>query len=240
MAIVFAAQIVVPMIIAPLFNRFRELDDPTLLSRIQGLMKRAGFAAKGFFVMDGSRRSAHANAYFTGFGAARRVVFFDTLLKRLAPAEVEAVLAHEIGHFKLRHIHKRILAMAVLTLAFFALLGWLSTRAWFFTGLGVGPNLTAPNDALALLLVLLAISPFAVFATPLLSGWSRRDEFAADAFACAQADGRDLASALLKLHEDNASTLTPDPVYARFYYSHPPASERLAALGGRSAPVLAT
>jgi STE24 endopeptidase len=239
MAIVFAAQIVVPTLIAPLFNRFRELDDPTLLSRIQGLMKRAGFAAKGFFVMDGSRRSAHANAYFTGFGAARRVVFFDTLLKRLAPAEVEAVLAHEIGHFKLRHIHKRILAMAVVTLAFFALLGWLSTQAWFFTGLGVGPNLTAPNDALALLLMLLAISPFAVFATPLLSGWSRRDEFAADAFACAQADGRDLASALLKLHEDNASTLTPDPVYARFYYSHPPATERLAALAGRASPAVA-
>jgi STE24 endopeptidase len=203
-------------------------------------MKRAGFAAKGFFVMDGSRRSAHANAYFTGFGAARRVVFFDTLLKRLAPAEVEAVLAHEIGHFKLHHIHKRLLAMAVLTLAFFALLGWLSTRAWFFTGLGVTPNLGAPNDALALLLVLLAMSPFTIFATPLLSGWSRRDEFEADAFACAQADGRDLASALLKLHEDNASTLTPDPLYARFYYSHPPATERLAALSLQPAQALAS
>jgi len=240
MAIVFAAQIVVPTLIAPLFNRFRELDDAPLRQRIQGLMQRAGFAAKGFFVMDGSRRSAHANAYFTGFGAARRIVFFDTLLKRLAPAEVEAVLAHEIGHFKLRHIRKRILAMAVLTLAFFALLGWLSTRAWFFTGLGVGPNLTAPNDALALLLMLLAMSPFAVFATPVVSGWSRRDEFEADAFACEQADGRDLAAALLKLHEDNASTLTPDPVYARFYYSHPPAMERLAALSDKPAPALAS
>jgi STE24 endopeptidase len=240
MAVVFAAQIVVPTVIAPLFNRFRELDDPTLLQRIQALMKRAGFAAKGFFVMDGSRRSAHANAYFTGFGAARRIVFFDTLLKRLAPAEVEAVLAHEIGHFKLRHIHKRILAMAVVTLAFFALLGWLSTRAWFFTGLGVAPNLSAPNDALALLLLLLAMSPFGIFVTPLLAGWSRRDEFEADAFACAQADGRDLASALLKLHEDNASTLTPDPVYARFYYSHPPATERLAALSGRPSQAMAS
>jgi STE24 endopeptidase len=240
MAVVFAAQIVVPTVIAPLFNRFRELDDPTLLQRIQALMKRAGFAAKGFFVMDGSRRSAHANAYFTGFGAARRIVFFDTLLKRLAPAEVEAVLAHEIGHFKLRHIHKRILAMAVVTLAFFALLGWLSTRAWFFTGLGVAPNLSAPNDALALLLLLLAMSPFGIFVTPLLAGWSRRDEFEADAFACAQADSRDLASALLKLHEDNASTLTPDPVYARFYYSHPPATERLAALSGRPSQAMAS
>jgi STE24 endopeptidase len=168
------------------------------------------------------------------------VVFFDTLLKRLAPAEVEAVLAHEIGHFKLRHIRKRILAMAGLTLAFFALLGWLSTRAWFFTGLGVGPNLAAPNDALALLLLLLGLSPFAVFATPVLSGWSRRDEFEADAFACAQADGRDLASALLKLHEDNASTLTPDPVYARFYYSHPPATERLAALSSHPSQAVAS
>ncbi len=240
MGVVLAAQIVVPTLIAPLFNRFRELDDAALLQRIHALMKRAGFAAKGFFVMDGSRRSAHANAYFTGFGAARRVVFFDTLLKRLAPAEVEAVLAHEIGHFKLRHIHKRILAMAVVTLAFFALLGWLSTRAWFFTGLGVVPNLEVPNDALSLLLLLLAISPFAIFATPLLSGWSRRDEFEADAYACAQADGRDLASALLKLHEDNASTLTPDPVYARFYYSHPPATERLAALSGNPAQAMAS
>jgi STE24 endopeptidase len=240
MAIVLAAQVVVPMVIAPLFNKFRELDDAPLRQRIQALMTRAGFAAKGFFVMDGSRRSAHANAYFTGFGRARRVVFFDTLLKRLAPAEVEAVLAHEIGHFKLRHIRKRILAMAALTLAFFALLGWLSTRAWFFTGLGVGPNLAAPNDALALLLLLLGLSPFAVFATPVLSGWSRRDEFEADAFACAQADGRDLASALLKLHEDNASTLTPDPVYARFYYSHPPATERLAALSSHPSQAVAS
>ena len=130
--------------------------------------------------------------------------------------------------------------MAVVTLAFFALLGWLSTRAWFFTGLGVAPNLSAPNDALALLLLLLAMSPFGIFVTPLLAGWSRRDEFEADAFACAQADSRDLASALLKLHEDNASTLTPDPVYARFYYSHPPATERLAALSGRPSPAMAS
>ena len=230
MAIVLVAQILVPMVIAPMFNRFEELEDASLAERIQALMKRAGLATSGLFVMDGSRRSAHGNAYFTGFGRARRVVFFDTLLARLAPPEIEAVLAHELGHFKLHHIRKRMLAMAAFTLAFFALLGWLSTRTWFFTGLGVAPNLDAPNDALALLLILLAAPVFAVFATPLFSRWSRRDEFEADAYACAEASGSDLASALLKLHEDNASTLTPDPVYARFYYSHPPAVERLAAL----------
>ena len=238
MAIVLAAQVLVPTWIAPLFNRFEELTDASLAERIRALMARAGLAASGLFVMDGSRRSAHANAYFTGFGKARRVVFFDTLLARLAPAEVEAVLAHELGHFKLRHVTKRIAVMAAFTLVFFALLGWLSTRTWFFTGLGVGPNLGAPNDALALLLMLLAAPVFAVFATPIFSRWSRRDEFEADAYACAEASGSDLASALLKLHEDNASTLTPDPVYARFYYSHPPAVERLAALTHR-APVAA-
>ena len=233
MAIAFGAQVVVPMLIAPLFNRFEALKDESLAQRIRALMDRAGLATSGLFVMDGSRRSAHGNAYFTGFGAAKRVVFFDTLLARLAPAEVEAVLAHELGHFKLRHIRKRMVVMALVTLAFFALLGWLATRAWFFTGLGVAPNLAAPNDALALLLLMLAAPVFGVFATPLASRWSRRDEFEADAYACAQADGRELASALLKLHEDNATTLTPDPIYARFYYSHPPAVERLAALNRR-------
>ena len=233
MAIVVAAQVIVPSFIAPLFNRFEELKDAPLRARVEALMARAGFAARGFFVMDGSKRSAHANAYFTGFGSAKRVVFFDTLLARLAAGEVEAVLAHELGHFKLRHIRKRMVAMAAITLAFFALLGWLSTQAWFYSGLGVAPNLTLPNDALALVLLLLVSSVFGVFASPLLAGWSRRDEFEADAFASAHADGRELASALLKLHEDNAATLTPDPLYARFYYSHPPAVERLAALGRR-------
>ena len=230
MAIVLAAQVVVPSVIAPLFNRFEELRDAPLRARVEALMARAGFAARGLFVMDGSRRSAHANAYFTGFGSAKRVVFYDTLLARLAAGEVEAVLAHELGHFKLRHIRKRMWAMALTTLAFFALLGWLSTRSWFYTGLAVAPNLTQPNDALAVLLLLLATSVFGVFASPLVAGWSRRDEFEADAFASRHADGAALASALLKLHEDNAATLTPDPVYARFYYSHPPAVERLAAL----------
>ena len=230
MAIVLLAQVIVPTFIAPLFNRFEELDDESLKARVHALMARVGFVAKGLFVMDGSRRSAHGNAYFTGFGKARRVVFFDTLLARLGAGEVEAVLAHELGHFKLHHIRKRMAVMALLSLAFFALLGWLSIRSWFFTGLGVAPNLTLPNDALALLLLMLVMSVFGVFVTPLMSGWSRRDEFEADAFATRHADGRALASALLKLHEDNASTLTPDPVYARFYYSHPPAVERLAAL----------
>ncbi len=231
LAIIVVAQVVVPSFIAPLFNRFDELEDESLKARVQALMARAGFvAAKGLFVMDGSRRSAHANAYFTGFGKAKRVVFFDTLLARLGAGEVEAVLAHELGHFKLHHIRKRMVAMAALSLAFFAVLGWLSVRSWFFTGLGVMPNLTLPNDALALLLLMLVVSVLGVFITPVMSGWSRRDEFEADAFATRHADGRDLASALLKLHEDNASTLTPDPVYARFYYSHPPAVERLAAL----------
>ena len=230
MAIVVAAQVVVPSFIAPLFNRFEELNDEPLRARVESLMARAGFAARGLFVMDGSRRSAHANAYFTGFGSAKRVVFFDTLLSRLAAGEVEAVLAHELGHFKLRHIRKRMIAMAAITLAFFALLGWLSTQDWFYSGLGVTPNLTLPNDALALVLLLLVSSVFGVFTAPLFAGWSRRDEFEADAFASTHANGRELASALLKLHEDNASTLTPDPLYARFYYSHPPAVERLAAL----------
>ena len=239
-AIALAAQVLIPTVIAPLFNRFEELRDASLAERIRALMGRAGLAASGLFVMDGSRRSAHANAYFTGFGAAKRVVFFDTLLARLAPGEVEAVLAHELGHFKLRHIRKRMVAMVVVGLGFFALLGWLATQAWFYTGLGVAPNLGAPNDALALLLLMLALPVFATFITPLAARWSRRDEFEADAYACEQSDGRELASALLKLHEDNATTLTPDPVYARFYYSHPPAVERLAALHRRTSEPAAT
>jgi STE24 endopeptidase len=194
------------------------------------LMARCGFKAKGFFVMDGSRRSAHANAYFTGLGASKRVVFFDTLLKQLTPNEVEAVLAHELGHFKHRHVLKRMAWVFAGSLAALALLGWLAQQPWFYLGLGVRPNLAAPNDALALLLFMLALPPFGFLLQPLAASASRKHEFEADAYACAQADGRDLASALLKLHQDNASTLTPDPVYVRFYYSHPPAGERLAAL----------
>ncbi|MFT3820434.1 MAG: M48 family metallopeptidase [Rubrivivax sp.] len=219
-----------PTVIAPLFNKFQPLPDEALKARVQALMQRCGFAAKGLFVMDGSKRSAHANAYFTGLGAAKRVVFFDTLLARLSPPEVEAVLAHELGHFKHRHVLKRMVMIFGASGAGLALLGWLAGQSGFYAGLGVAPNLAAPNDALALLLFSLALPPFLFFVTPLASQLSRRHEFEADAYACAQADGRDLASALLKLHEDNASTLTPDPLYVRFYYSHPPASERLAAL----------
>lgn len=224
-----------PTVIAPLFNKFQPLADESLKARVQALMARCGFAAKGLFVMDGSKRSAHANAYFTGFGAAKRVVFFDTLLQKLSAGEVEAVLAHELGHFKHKHVLKRILAMFAMSLAGFALLGWLMGQAWFFTGLGVQPSIGAPNDALALLLFMLVVPVFGFFVSPLFAQLSRRHEFEADAYAAAQASGADLAAALLKLHEDNASTLTPDPVYVRFYYSHPPASERLAALGRQQA-----
>jgi STE24 endopeptidase len=224
-----------PSVIAPLFNKFEPLSDESLRQRVQSLMQRCGFAAKGLFVMDGSRRSAHANAYFTGLGAAKRVVFFDTLLQRLSPGEVEAVLAHELGHFKHRHVLQRMVGIFGLSLAGLALLGWLASQPAFYLGLGVRPNMQAPNDALALLLFMLALPPFAFFIGPLMANFSRRHEFQADAYACAQASGHDLASALLKLHEDNAATLTPDPVYVRFYYSHPPATERLAALSLRPA-----
>lgn len=238
-------MVIYPTFIAPLFNKFQPLEDESLKARVTALMQRCGFSAKGLFVMDGSRRSAHANAYFTGFGAAKRVVFFDTLLRQLAPGEVEAVLAHELGHFKHRHIVQRIVAMFAMSLVGFALLGWLSNQVWFYTGLGVRPNLSldpavaaAPNDALALLLFMLAVPVFTFFISPLFARQSRRHEFQADAYAVAQASGADLSSALLKLYEDNASTLTPDPVYVAFYYSHPPATERLARMHTSPAPSL--
>jgi STE24 endopeptidase len=219
-----------PTVIAPLFNKFQPLEDESLKARVTALMHRCGFAAKGLFVMDGSKRSAHANAYFTGFGAAKRVVFYDTLLKQLSPAEVDAVLAHELGHFKHKHIIQRIVMLFALSLAGFALLGWLSSQIWFYTGLGVLPNMNAPNDALALLLFMLVVPLFSFFISPLFAQLSRQHEFEADAYAARQTDGRDLSSALLKLYKDNASTLTPDPVFVKFYYSHPPASERLARM----------
>ena len=219
-----------PTVIAPLFNKFKPLDDEALKARVTALMQRCGFAAKGLFVMDGSKRSAHANAYFTGFGAAKRVVFYDTLLKQLSPAEVDAVLAHELGHFKHKHIIKRIALMFAMSLIGFALLGWLSSQVWFYTGLGVRPNVNSPNDSLALLLFLMVTPLFSFFASPLMAHFSRKHEFEADAYAVAQTDGRDLRSALLKLYQDNASTLTPDPVFVKFYASHPPASERLGRM----------
>lgn len=230
-----AALVLYPTVIAPLFNKFEPLADESLKARVQALMARCGFAAKGLFVMDGSRRSAHANAYFTGFGASKRVVFFDTLLGKLSPGEIEAVLAHELGHFKHKHVLKRVVSMFAISLAGFALLGWLSTRTWFYTSLGVEPSVAVANDALALLLFVLVTPVFAFFVSPLFARLSRRHEYEADAYACLQSSGADLAAALLKLHEDNAATLTPDPLYASFYYSHPPASQRLAALLPRTA-----
>jgi STE24 endopeptidase len=219
-----------PRYIAPLFNTFEPLADDAIKARVNALMARCGFSAQGLFVMDGSKRSAHANAYFTGFGAAKRVVFFDTLLKQLTPDEIDAVLAHELGHYKLRHITQRIVLIFALSLLGFAALGWAASQAWFYSGLGVTPAMDAPNDALALMLFLLVVPLLTFFLSPLAAQLSRKHEFEADAFAKDKTRGTDLASALLKLYEDNASTLTPDPLYARFYYSHPPASERLARL----------
>ena len=224
-------MIAFPIFIAPLFNKFSPLEDDTLKSKVESLMARCGFAAKGLFVMDGSRRSAHANAYFTGLGSSKRVVFYDTLLSRLNHGEIEAVLAHELGHFKHKHVLKRMIGMFAMSLLGFALLGWLSRQVFFYQGLGVTPNLSAPNDALALLLFMLAVPVVMFFVAPVFAHFSRRDEFQADAYACAHAQASDLRQALIKLYKDNSSTLTPDPLYVRFYYSHPPASERMAAMG---------
>jgi STE24 endopeptidase len=222
---------IAPRFILPLFNKFTPLQDEALKERVTRLMERCGFAAKGLFVMDGSKRSAHANAFFTGFGANKRVVFFDTLLAQLSHGEMEAVLAHELGHFKRKHIVKRMVSGFAMSLAGFALLGWLSQQVWFYTGLGVRPDIAGGNDALALLLFMLAVPVFTFFVSPVFARFSRKHEFEADAFAAENASGRDLAAALLKLYEDNASTLTPDPLFVQFYYSHPPASERLARMG---------
>ena len=221
---------IAPNVIMPLFNKFTPLEDDALKARVQALMQRAGFQAKGFFVMDGSRRSAHSNAFFTGFGASKRVVFFDTLLKQLSTAEMEAVLAHELGHFKHRHIAKMMAVSFATTLLGLALLGWLAQQAWFYTGLGVVPNMSGSNSGLALVLFMLAVPVFSFFLAPLSSWRSRVQEFEADAYAASQTPAADLASALLKLYQDNASTLTPDPLFVKFYYSHPPASERLARM----------
>ena len=221
---------IAPNFIMPLFNRFSPLEDETLKARIRQLMEQTGFHAQGFFVMDGSRRSAHSNAFFTGLGRNKRVVFFDTLLQQLSADEMQAVLAHELGHFKLRHIPKMMAVNFAVSLLGLALLGFLSQQVWFYTGLGVTPQLMGANDALALLLFL-QVTPLVAFAvSPMSSARSRRHEFEADAFASAHAQARDLRSALLKLYKDNASTLTPDPWYVAFYHSHPPASQRLARL----------
>jgi len=222
---------IAPNVIMPLFNKFTPLEDASLKERVTALMTRSGFTAKGFFVMDGSRRSAHSNAFFTGLGSAKRVVFFDTLLAQLNGDEMEAVLAHELGHFKHRHILKMMLTSFAVSLAGLALLGWLSQQVWFYTGLGVTPNLKGDNSALALLLFMLVLPLVTFFVSPISARRSRRFEFEADAYAVANSDAKALGSALLKLYQDNASTLTPDPWFVAFYYSHPPASQRLARIG---------
>jgi STE24 endopeptidase len=215
-----------PTFIAPLFNKFAPLAEGEVKARIEGLLARCGFASSGLFVMDGSKRSAHGNAYFTGFGKARRIVFFDTLLDKLAPGEVEAVLAHELGHFKRHHIVKRIAMLAILSLALLWLLGQLIDQPWFYAGLKVGPG----GTALALILFALVLPVFTFPLTPLFSWLSRRHEFEADAYAARQTNGNDLVAALVKLYRDNAATLTPDPLHSLFYDSHPPASVRIAHL----------
>lgn len=237
-------MLVWPLWLAPLFNRFTALEDQALRDRLTALMRRCHFSARGgLFVMDGSRRSAHANAYFTGLGASRRVVLFDTLLKRLTPQEIEAVLAHELGHFHHRHITRRLWLGVVGSLAALALLGWLYTQPHFYAALGVRPSTAlafgqAPQmEGVALALFVLVLPLLTFWLTPLAAFLSRRDEFQADAYACAHSNGAALAGALIKLHADNASTLTPDPLYAAFYYSHPSALQRLQCL---PAPALAS
>jgi STE24 endopeptidase len=219
-----------PTWIAPFFNKFTPLTDEKLAVSIRGLAERCGFALNGLFVMDGSKRSAHGNAYFTGFGKARRIVFFDTLLARLTPDEIIAVLAHELGHFKHKHILKRLVFSFVGALFFFAILGWLAGQSWFYTDLGVIPQLGARNDGMALLLFFMVIPVFTFALTPLFSWFSRKDEFQADHFATQQSSAEQLVSALVKLVDDNASTLTPDPVHSAFYDSHPPVSIRIRHL----------
>jgi len=222
--------LIYPTFIAPLFNRFTPLADPALAGRIEALLARCGFRSNGLYVMDGSRRSSHGNAYFTGFGAAKRIVFFDTLLARLAPPEVEAVLAHELGHYRRHHVWKRVALMFVFSAALLWVLGRLIGEPWFYEGLGV----TGRSTALALVLFVLVAPVFTFFLQPLASLYSRRHEFEADAYAAAHSSAQELVRALVKLYQDNAATLTPDPLHSAFYDSHPPAGARIARLKGVS------
>jgi STE24 endopeptidase len=226
MAFNLAILMLYPTFIAPLFNRFTPLEDPALAGRIEALLARCGFRSNGLFVMDGSKRSSHGNAYFTGFGAAKRIVFFDTLLSRLAPGEVEAVLAHELGHYRRYHVWKRIGLLFTFSLALLWLLGQLSGQSWFYEGLGV----STASTAAALLLFFLVAPVFGFFLQPLTSLYSRKHEFEADAYAASHASAADLVRALVKLYQDNAATLTPDPLHSAFYDSHPPAASRVARL----------
>jgi len=228
-AIVFMlfVQFIAPSVIAPLFNKFAPMQDGEMKTRIENLIARCGFTSKGLFVMDGSKRSSHGNAYFTGFGKSKRIVFFDTLLSRLEIAEIEAVLAHELGHFRMRHVIKRLALMAVFSLIFFFLLGQLKNQEWFYHGLNVGYPAT---DAMALTLFFMVMPVFTFLLQPLLAMYSRKHEFEADQYAAKFTPARDLVHALVKLYKDNASTLTPDPLHSAFYDSHPPASIRIARL----------
>ena len=221
-----------PTWIAPLFNKFSPLADGEMKTRIEALLARCGFRSSGLFVMDGSKRSSHGNAYFTGFGDNKRIVFFDTLLSRLQPGEVEAVLAHELGHFRRRHIVKRMIVMFASSLAFLWLLGQLIDAPWFYAGLGLPEG----NTALALILFFLVVPVFTFPLSPLMSHFSRRHEFEADAYAAEHAVAGDLVHALVKLYDDNASTLTPDPLHSLFYDSHPPAAQRIARLQLQETP----
>ncbi|HKK13306.1 MAG TPA: M48 family metallopeptidase [Gammaproteobacteria bacterium] len=221
-----------PAFIAPLFNRFTPLQDEALESRIRALLHKCGFRSQGIYVVDGSRRSGHGNAYFTGLGNNKRIVFFDTLLKSLDPPEIEAVLAHELGHFRLKHIHKRMLSLGGFSLVGLLVLAWLMQQTWFYTGLGVDHSSTY----MALLLFMLTAPTFTIVLQPVFSWLSRKHEFEADSYAATQADSADLVRALVKLYRENASTLTPDPLYSAFHDSHPPAPVRVAHLSGIHRP----
>jgi STE24 endopeptidase len=230
-----------PTLIAPLFNKFTPLAAGPARERIEALLTRCGFSRAGLFVMDGSKRSGHGNAYFTGFGRAKRIVFFDTLLTRLVPDEIEAVLAHELGHYKLKHVAKRVAWSAAMSLVVLALLAWFARQPWFYGGLGIPESLLAVSmdrPGVALELFLLALPVFTFVLEPLSSLYSRKHEFEADAYATRHADAVALTQALVKLYEDNASTLTPDPLHSAFYDSHPPAAVRIAHIESlaRAAP----
>ena len=218
-----------PTFIAPLFNKFQPLQDESLKSRIETLLTKCGFQSKGLFVMDGSKRSSHGNAYFTGLGRSKQIVFFDTLIQRLTPLEIEAVLAHELGHFKRKHIVKRMVSMFAGSFVMLALMGWVIDKPWFYEGLGVPMSAVAPV-AVSLVLFFTVIPVFTFWMTPLSSLISRKHEFEADAYAASQSDANALVTALVKLYRDNASTLTPDPLHSAVYDSHPPASIRIAHL----------